>query len=118
MRIGFIGVGCMGYGWMYGLILRDKLLVNRILDIFKLTLYVEKQFIETLGKPGASGLSELFSPNDENAKVISYDGQEHYRTFLALGQYLTLLGESSLSNGAFSRIPTQIAPSSPLKETP
>ena len=32
--------------------------------------YVEKQFIETLGKSGASGLSELFSQNDERAKDL------------------------------------------------
>ncbi len=58
--------------------------------------YVEKQFIETLGKSGASGLSELFSQNDEHAKAITYNGQKHYRKFLALGRYLTLLGEISL----------------------
>jgi len=63
--------------------------------------YVEKQFIETLGKSGASGLSELFSQNDERAKAIIHDGQKHYRKFLALGRYLTLLGEISLKRGIY-----------------
>ncbi|MBW6499402.1 MAG: transposase [Bacteroidales bacterium] len=62
---------------------------------------VEKQFIETLGKSGASGLSELFSQNDERVKTIVHDGQKHYRKFLALGRYLTLLGEISLKRGIF-----------------
>ncbi|MDF1594457.1 MAG: hypothetical protein P1P89_23340, partial [Desulfobacterales bacterium] len=62
---------------------------------------VEKQFIETLGKSGASGLSELFSQNDELVKTIVHDGQKHYRKFLALGRYLTLLGEISLKRGIF-----------------
>jgi hypothetical protein len=63
--------------------------------------YVEKQFIETLGKSGASGLSELFSQNDERAKAIIHDDQKHYRKFLALGRYLTLLGEISLKRGIY-----------------
>ena len=63
--------------------------------------YVEKQFIETLGKPGASGLSELFAQNDEHAKTIILNGQKHYRKFLTLGKYLTLLGEISLKRGIY-----------------
>ena len=63
--------------------------------------YVEKQFIETLGKSGASGLSELFSQNDEPGKAIIHDGQKHYRKFLAMGRYLTLLGEISLKRGIY-----------------
>jgi len=63
--------------------------------------YVEKQFFETLGKSGASGLSELFVKNDEQAKAITYDGQKHYRKFLSLGKYLTLLGEISLERGIY-----------------
>lgn len=63
--------------------------------------YVEKQFFETLGKSGAFGLSELFSRNDEKAKAIMHDGQKHYRKFLALGRYLTLLGEISLKRGIY-----------------
>ena len=63
--------------------------------------YVEKRFIETLGKSGASGLSELFSQNDERAKAIIHDGRKHYRKFLALGRYLTLLGEISLERGIY-----------------
>ena len=63
--------------------------------------YVEKQFIEALGKSGVSGLSELFSQNDERAKAIIHDGQKHYRKFLALGRYLTLLGEISLKRGIY-----------------
>jgi hypothetical protein len=62
---------------------------------------VEKQFIETLGKSGASGLSELFSQNDERSKAIIHNGQKHYRKFLALGRYLTLLGEISLKRGIY-----------------
>jgi hypothetical protein len=63
--------------------------------------YVEKQFIETLGKSGASGLSELFAQNDEHAKTIILNGQKHYRKFLTLGKYLTLLGEISLKRGIY-----------------
>ena len=63
--------------------------------------YVEKQFIETLGKSGASGLSKLFFQNDERAKTINYNGQKHYRKFLAMGKYLTLLGEISLKRGIY-----------------
>ncbi len=63
--------------------------------------YVEKQFIEALGKSGASGLSELFLKNDERAKAIIHDGQKHYRKFVALGRYLTLLGEISLKRGIY-----------------
>ena len=62
---------------------------------------VEKQFIETLGKSGASGLSELFSQNDERAKAIIHDDQKHYRKFVTLGKYLTLLGEISLKRGIY-----------------
>jgi len=63
--------------------------------------YVEKQFVETLGKSGASGLSALFTQNDEQAKAIMHDGQKHYRKFLSLGKYLTLLGEISLERGIY-----------------
>lgn len=63
--------------------------------------HVEKQFFETLGKSGASGLSELFAQNDEQAKAITHEGQKHYRKFLSLGKYLTLLGEISLQRGIY-----------------
>ena len=63
--------------------------------------YVEKQFNETLGKSGASGLRELFSRNDVRDKAIIHDGQKHYRKFVALGRYLTLLGEISLKRGIY-----------------
>ena len=33
--------------------------------------YVEKQFIETLGKSGASGLSELFSQTTNTLRLLS-----------------------------------------------
>jgi hypothetical protein len=62
---------------------------------------VEKQFIESLGKSGASGLSELFSQNDELARTIIYNGDKHYRKYIALGRYLTLLGEISLKRGIY-----------------
>ena len=62
---------------------------------------VEKKFIESLGKSGTVGLSELFSRNDERARVISHNGQKHYRKYFALGRYLTLLGEISLKRGVY-----------------
>jgi hypothetical protein len=62
---------------------------------------VEKKFIETLGKSGASGLITLFACNDEPSTFIIHDGQKHYRKFLARGRYLTLLGEISLKRGIF-----------------
>ena len=62
---------------------------------------VEKNFFETLGKSGATGLIELFACNDEPAKAITHDGEKHYRKFLAMGRYLTLLGEISLKRGIY-----------------
>ena len=62
---------------------------------------VEKEFIETLGKAGAAGLVELFACNDESGKALIYDGQKHYRKFLARGRYLTLLGRISLKRGIY-----------------
>jgi hypothetical protein len=62
---------------------------------------VEKEFIATLGKSGATGLTKLFACNDEPAKAIIHDGQRHYRKFLAMGRYLTLLGEISLKRGIY-----------------
>jgi hypothetical protein len=62
---------------------------------------VEKNFFETLGKSGAAGLVELFACNDESAKSIFRDGEKHYRKFLAMGRYLTLLGEISLKRGIY-----------------
>ena len=43
----------------------------------------------------------MFSQNDERAKSISLNGEKHYRKFLALGRYLTLLGEISLKRGIY-----------------
>ena len=62
---------------------------------------VEKGFIETLGQSGACGLSELFTLNDESGKTIAYEGQKHYRKYLAMGRYLTLLGEISLKRNIY-----------------
>ena len=62
---------------------------------------VEKQFIETIGQSGAGGLSELFARNDDSGKAIVYDGEKHYRKYLAMGRYLTLLGEISLKRGIY-----------------
>ena len=62
---------------------------------------VEKEFIETLGKSGATGLNQLFACNDEPDKAIIHDGEKHYRKFLAMGRYLTLLGEISLNRGIY-----------------
>ena len=57
--------------------------------------YVENQFDKTIGKSGAYKLCELFSQNDERAKSIIHKRQKHYCKFLALGKYLTPLGEIS-----------------------
>ncbi len=62
---------------------------------------IEKEFIGTLGKSGASGLIKLFACNDEPAKAVIHNGQKHYRKFLAMGRYLTLLGEISLKRGIY-----------------
>jgi len=62
---------------------------------------VEKEFIETIGKSGTSGLIKLFACNDEPAKALIHDGQKHYRKYLAMGRYLTLLGEISLKRGIY-----------------
>lgn len=62
---------------------------------------VEKGFFETIGESGARGLRELFARNDEIKTAIDYDGQKHYRKYLAMGRYLTLLGEISLRRGIY-----------------
>jgi hypothetical protein len=62
---------------------------------------VEKKFIETIGQSGACGLGELFARNDHPDKVFLHNGQRHYRKYLALGRYLTLLGEISLQRGIY-----------------
>jgi len=62
---------------------------------------IEKEFIETIGKSGTSGLMKLFSCNDEPRGVITYDGQKHYRKYLSMGRYMTLLGEISLKRGIY-----------------
>lgn len=62
---------------------------------------VEKQFFETIGESGTSGLSTLFTRNDEAKTTIVHDGQKHYRKYLAIGRYLTLLGEISLKRGIY-----------------
>jgi hypothetical protein len=65
---------------------------------------VEKKFIETLGKSGASGLIELFALNDELAKAVIHDGQKHYRKYpsifdseQSLGKLLVLFPKPSFS---------------------
>ena len=62
---------------------------------------VEKGFFETIGESGSRGLAELFTRNDEIKKTIFHDGQKHYRKFLSIGKYLTLLGEVSLRRGIY-----------------
>ena len=62
---------------------------------------VEKEFLETIGESGARGLTELFARNNETNTTIVYDGQKHYRKHLAMGRYLTLLGEISLRRGIY-----------------
>ena len=73
---------------------------------------VEKKFIETLGQSGAGGLSELFTRNDHRGKVFIYNGQRHYLKYLAMGRYLTLLGEISLRRGIYqgNKISRSICP--------
>jgi hypothetical protein len=48
---------------------------------------VEKNFFETLGKSGATGLIELFACNDESAQAITRDREKHYRKFLRLSSF-------------------------------
>jgi len=62
---------------------------------------VEKQFIETIGQSGTSGLRELFATNDESHKAMIHGGQKHYRKYLAIGRYLTLLGEIQVRRGIY-----------------
>jgi len=62
---------------------------------------IEKQFIETIGQSGSSGLRELFSTNDESRKAVVYSGRKHYRKYLAIGRYLTLLGEIQVRRGIY-----------------
>ena len=62
---------------------------------------VEKQFIETIGRSGLRGLSQLFCCNDESRKTVIVNGQKHYRKYAATGRYLTLLGEISLKRGIY-----------------
>jgi hypothetical protein len=62
---------------------------------------VEKEFLETIGKSGAHGLTELFVCNDEAKSTVVIDGQKHYRKYLANGRYLTLLGEIALKRGIY-----------------
>lgn len=62
---------------------------------------VEKEFIETIGQSGTCGLSKLFACNDESGSTIVHNGHKHYRKYLAMGRYLTLLGEISLKRGIY-----------------
>jgi len=62
---------------------------------------IEKEFFENIGKSGARGLTELFARNDEANTTIIYDDRKHYRKHLAIGRYLTLLGEISLKRGIY-----------------
>ena len=62
---------------------------------------IEKEFIETIWRSSASGLTELFARNDKANTTIVYDRQKHYRKYLAIGRYLTLLGEISLKRGIY-----------------
>jgi len=62
---------------------------------------VEREFIETIGQSGTRGLSELFTCNDESGKAIVHGGRKHYRKYLAMGRYLTLLGEISVRRGIY-----------------
>ena len=83
-----------------GLIEQLDTIVSRLFNGASIQV-VEKEFIETLGKSGTSGLIQLFACNDEPAKAIIYDGQKHYRKFLAMGRYLTLLGKITLQRGIY-----------------
>jgi hypothetical protein len=63
--------------------------------------HIEEKFFKTLGKAGSVGLSELFSQNDDNPKMILHNGQKHYFKFKSTGKYLTLLGEISVERGIY-----------------
>jgi hypothetical protein len=62
---------------------------------------VEKRFVETIGQSGTSGLRVLFTTNDELSKAIVHGGRKHYRKYLAVGRYLTLLGEIQVRRGIY-----------------
>jgi len=62
---------------------------------------VEKRFVETIGQSGTSGLRVLFTTNDESSKAIVHGGRKHYRKYLAVGRYLTLLGEIQVRRGIY-----------------
>lgn len=62
---------------------------------------VEKEFFQILGKSGASGLTALFISNDETKKTLTFGGHKHYRKYISVGKYLTLLGEISLKRGIY-----------------
>lgn len=62
---------------------------------------VERKFIETFGKAGTIGISELFSQNDEDRNIILHNGQKHYLKFKSIGKYLTLLGEIRVKRGIY-----------------
>jgi hypothetical protein len=62
---------------------------------------VEKKFFKTIGESGTCGLSELFATNDESKSAIVYGGRKHYRKYLAMGRYLTLLGEIQVKRGIY-----------------
>jgi hypothetical protein len=62
---------------------------------------LEKRFVETIGQSGTSGLRVLFTTNDESSKAIVHGGRKHYRKYLAVGRYLTLLGEIQVRRGIY-----------------
>ena len=62
---------------------------------------IEKELYESLGKSGASGLTVLFSSNDETKKTLIFGGEKHYHKYISLGKYLTLFGEISLKRGVY-----------------
>jgi len=62
---------------------------------------VEKRFVETIGQSGTSGLRVLFTTNDESSRAVVHAGRKHYRKYLAVGRYLTLLGEIHVRRGIY-----------------
>ena len=62
---------------------------------------IEKDFFKTIGESGSCGLRELLLQNDEPKTIIIHDGQKHYRKYLSVGRYLTLLGTISLRRGVY-----------------
>jgi len=64
-------------------------------------LTVEKNFLESIGKAGSAGISELLLQNDETSKILRKGNQTYYLKYKSTGTYLTLLGTIRLKRGIY-----------------